>query len=256
MRIIDLSRPIENDLPADPPGLGPHIEYRGHQQGAQEMVTMFPGLAADDLPHSEGWAVERLSVTTHNGTHVDAPYHYASTMNGGERAWTIDEMPLDWFFRPGLKLDFRDFADGHVVTAKELEAAIQQTGHLLQPLDIVLMNTCAGATYGTPQYLASGCGFGKEATLWLADRGVRVVGTDAWSWDAPFAHTRKRYEESKDASIIWEGHKAGLLTNYCQIEKMANLDKLPTSGFQVCTLPVSIRGASAGWARAVAILPD
>ena len=188
---------------------------------------MFPGLAADDLPHSEGWAVERLSVTTHNGTHVDAPYHYASTMNGGERAWTIDEMPLDWFFRPGLKLDFRDFADGHVVTAKELEAAIQQTGHLLQPLDIVLMNTCAGATYGTPQYLASGCGFGKEATLWLADRGVRVVGTDAWSWDAPFAHTRKRYEESKDASIIWEGHKAGLLTNYCQIEKMANLDKLP-----------------------------
>ena len=30
---------------------------------------------------------------------------------------------------------------------------------------------------------------GREATLYLLERGVRVTGTDAWSWDAPFVHT-------------------------------------------------------------------
>ena len=42
-------------------------------------------------------------------------------MDKGERAITIDEVPLEWCFQPGVKLDFRDFADGYVVTAKEVE---------------------------------------------------------------------------------------------------------------------------------------
>jgi kynurenine formamidase len=109
MRLIDLSRSLENTVPADPPGLGPHIEYSDHKQSLTEMLAMFPGLEASQLPGGEAWAIERLMVTTHNGTHVDAPWHFASTMNGGERALTIDEIPLDWFYRSGVKLDFRDF---------------------------------------------------------------------------------------------------------------------------------------------------
>ena len=104
MRIVDLSRPLENTVPADPPGLGPRIEYSDHRQSMSGMLAMFPGLEASQLPRGEAWALELLTVTTHNGTHVDAPWHYASTMNGGERAWTIDEVPLDWFHRPGVKL--------------------------------------------------------------------------------------------------------------------------------------------------------
>jgi kynurenine formamidase len=175
-------------------------------------------------------------------------------MNRGERAWTIDEVPLDWFYRPGLKLDFRDFPDGHVVVASELADRIEATGHDLQPFDIVLMNTRAGAAYGTASYVDSGCGFGREATLWLLERGIRVMGTDGWSWDAPFSFTRKRYIESHDPSIIWEGHKAGREVGYCHIEKLANLEQLPASGFLVSCFPFKIRSASAGFTRAVAIL--
>ena len=50
---------------------------------------------------------------------------------------------------------------------------------------------------------------GREATLYLTSRGVRVAGIDAWGWDAPFAHMRQRWLETRDPSIIWEGHKAG-----------------------------------------------
>jgi kynurenine formamidase len=120
-------------------------------------------------------------------------------------------------------------------------------------LEIVLVNTAAGARYGQADYVATGCGMGREATLYLASRGGRVVGTDGWSWDAPFVYTAKRFAETGDPSIIWEGHKAGREIGYCQIEKLHNLEALPASGFTVACFPVKIRAASAGWTRAVAI---
>ena len=104
---------------------------------------------------------------------MDAPWHYASTMNRGERAATIDEVPLDWCYRPGVKLDFRHLPDGHVVRAREVEDELARINHDLQPLDVVLVNTGAAARYGQDDYLDSGCGMGREATLYLTERGVR-----------------------------------------------------------------------------------
>jgi kynurenine formamidase len=97
---------------------------------------------------------------------------------------------------------------------------------------------------------------GREATLYLTERGIRMVGTDAWSWDAPFVHTAQRYAKSHDAGIIWEGHKAGRHRGYCQIEKLHNLEVLPATGFLVSCFPVKVKGASGGWTRAVAIFDE
>jgi kynurenine formamidase len=244
---------LDPAIPADPPNLQPQIDYIGHAIGARHLAAIFPGLAPEDLPDGEGWAVEDLRITTHSGTHMDAPWHYASTMDGGKPAYTIDQIPLDWCFRPGVKLDFRDLPDGHVVTAAEVEAELKRIDHELRPLDIVLVNTAAGAAYGQSDYVERGCGMGREATLYLLERGVRVVGTDAWSWDAPFSFTRRRFAETGNAALIWEGHKAGRDIGYGQMEKLANLDLLPPDGFTVSCFPYKIKGASAGFTRAVAI---
>lgn len=255
-KFIDLSRTIENDVQADPPGYGPRVEYVGHAESAKDVCAFFPGLTPADLPDSEGWALEWVRLMTHNGTHLDAPWHYASTMDGGARAITIDEVPLDWCFGPGVKLDFRALPDGHLVSPVELEAELRRIGHALRPGDIVLANTGADARYGQADYVHAGCGFGRDATLWLTEQGVRVVGTDGWSWDAPFSHTARRWAETRDPRIIWEGHKAGRARGYCQIEKLANLAALPPTGFTVSCFPVKIARASGGWCRAVAMLPD
>jgi kynurenine formamidase len=92
--------------------------------------------------------------------------------------------------------------------------------------------------------------------MWLLERGVRVVGTDGWSWDAPFSATKKRIAEGGDPSIIWEGHRAGRQIGYSHMEKLSNLESLPGDGFMVSCFPVKIHRASAGWVRAVAIIEE
>jgi kynurenine formamidase len=255
-KIVDLSIFLENDVISDPPGYRPKISYIDHRMSVPELMGFFPGLQAEDLPGGEAWAIEKVELITHNGTHLDAPYHFASTMNNGERAITIDEVPLDWCFQPGVKLDFRHFPDGYVVTADDIEAALNMIGHRVSPLEIILINTRAGSRYGQGDYVSSGCGMGRAATMRLLEAGVRVTGTDGWSWDAPFAETAKRYAATGDPSLIWEGHKAGLEIGYCHLEKLHNLEVLPATGFMVSCFPFKIRGASAGFTRAVAILDD
>ena len=255
-RLIDLSVALDAEIASDPAIMLPEIDYMTHEDTAEQVMSFFPGLAKEELPGGEGWAIEKLSIYTHNGTHLDAPYHHHSTMNGGEKAITIDEVPLDWCLNPGVKLDFRHLDDGYIVTPNDIDEELARIGHSLQPLDIVVVNTSAGDRYGHPDYLMKGCGMGREATLHLLNQGVRLTGTDAWSWDAPFAITAKRFEETGDASLIWEGHRASINIGYCHIEKLANLDLIPSTGFTISCFPFKIKGASAGFTRAVAIMEE
>ncbi|MBQ0958499.1 cyclase family protein [Ideonella sp. 4Y11] len=259
-RFVDLSIYLENDVASDPPGLEPQISYFTHEHTYEQIAPFFPGLRREDLPDGEGWAVERVQLTTHNGTHLDAPWHFHSTMDAalGDRrpSIAIDQVPLAWCFQPGVKLDFRHLPDGHVVSAAEVEAELDRIGHTLQPLEIVVVNTRAGARYGEKDYVSAGVGMGYEATMYLLERGIRLTGTDAWSWDAPFVHTARKYGETHDAGLIWEGHKAGRDIGYCHLEKLHNLEALPPDGFYISCFPHKIRGASAGWTRAVAIFDE
>ncbi len=259
-RIVDISVPLMVGIASDPPEMLPRIDYLDHHATAPRMAE-YMGVPVEALPDGEYAAIERATISTHNGTHLDAPYHYFSTMNhalvpGGEASMRIDEVPLDWCLQPAVKLDFRMFEDGYVVQPADVAAELRRIGHALRPLEIVLVNTRAGSRYGEADYIDSGCGMGRAATLWLLERGVRLVGTDGWSWDAPFSHTRRRVQATGDAGLIWEGHRAGREIGYSHLEKLHNLEALPAHGFEVACFPVKVHRGSAGWTRAVAILHD
>jgi len=253
-RFIDLSVAIEDGLPSDPPMMIPKITYIDHKLGAETMKAFYPGVTGNDLPGGLGWAVEIAEVSTHAGTHMDAPWHYHPTQDGGKPALTIDQMPLEWAFSDGVVLDFSDKPDGYNVGPDDIKKKLDEIGYALKEGDIFLAQSGAAPYWGSQEYLVKGCGFGKDATLWLVDQGIHVVGTDAWSWDRPLSFQAKDFEKTKDPSVIWEGHFAGIEKGYFQIEKLTNLDKLPPTGFTFCCFPVKIKNASAGWIRAVAIV--
>jgi kynurenine formamidase len=247
MQIVDLSAPIVHA----PGPLGVEVEHRDHAAGAEQIEQLL-GVPARLLRDGEGWATETLNgLGTHNTTHVDAPWHYNSTIRG-QRAQTIDELPLEWFLRPGVVLDFSDRADGETISAEDAEAALAAAGHELEALDIVLVRTGRDAYLAEPDYMIRGPGVTVEATRWLWERGVRVMGIDCWGWDAPLHLQAERAKAEDRAGIFWAAHQADL--PYCQIERLVNLAQLPPTGFRVACFPLKVVGGSAGPARVVAIL--
>ncbi len=256
-RFIDLSLSIESGLPSDPPMMIPKIDYRDHTKGAEGMKEFFPGVTPEQLPGGMGWAVELLTLATHSGTHLDAPYHYHPTMDKGKLSLTIDQIPLDWCFGNGVVLDFRHKADGERIRAGDIEKELKRIKYTIRPLDIVLIQTGADAAWGTPAYLTRGAGMDRESTLFLTEKGVKVAGIDAWSWDRPLPFLAKEFKETGDPRVIWEAHFAGIEIGYCHMEKLANLSAIgKPHGFTVCCFPIKIKKASAGWVRPVAIIDE
>jgi len=251
-RIIDLSAPIETSPPGTPEFQRNTIEYFDHAAGANEVKALF-GLPSRLLRNGEGWTRETVTLGTHNSTHVDAPYHYNSIIQGRPAA-TIDELPLEWFIGPGVVVDFSQRADGEAISAEDVSAAMEATGHALSPGDIVLVRTGRDAFYGQADYIARGPGVTAAATHWLYDRGVRVMGIDAWGWDRPLQMQAADALERGEPGIFWEAHQADL--PYSQIERLVNLGALPADGFLVSCLPLRLSRSSAAPARVVAIFGD
>ena len=251
MRIVDLSAPIEPSPPDTPEPLRTDIEFADHAAGAAQIESLL-GVPKRLLRDGEGWATETFTrFGTHNATHLDAPWHYNSTI-AGERAQTIDELPLDWFFGRGVVLDMTAKADGEAVDVSDVDDELERIGHELQDGDIVLVRTGCDAQIRELGYLALGPRVTAAATRRLWEQGVRVMGIDAWGWDGPLYLQTQAALERDEPGIFWSAHQADL--PYAQIERLVNLNELPATGFEVACFPLRIAGASAAPARVVALL--
>ncbi len=254
-KIIDLSVPLENDSPGEP--VPPKIRYETHGEEGLQQMRQFFGVQSEDLVYSQGkgWAIEEIQAITHTGTHVDAPYHYGETSEG-KPARKIDEVPLEWCFAPGVVLDMRHKSPGDFITVEDLQKALADIEYTLQSLDIVLLQTGADKRLKSKEYFDQP-GLGRKGVLWLVEQGVRVIGIDAYTLDRPFSAMVADYRKTGDGKYIWPAHFAGITREYCQIEKLANLDQIGCChGFYISCLPVKISGGSAGWCRAVALVPE
>ncbi len=252
MQFIDLSASIAPSPEGVPPYLRTDIAYQSHAVGAAQAQALLK-VPASVFRNNEGWATETITnLGTHDSTHIDAPWHYNSQIQG-QRAATIDELPLEWFYSDGVILDMTHKADGEAMSLEDAQQALKHSGYSLKPLDIVLVRTGRDAFYTQPDYVFRGCGVTAEATRWLYAQGVRVMGIDAWGWDAPLDRQAKAALSSGQSGIFWAAHQVDL--PYAQIERLVNLGGLPAYGFKVACFPLKIKGGSAGPARIVAMLP-
>ena len=166
--------------------------------------------------------------------------------------WPADGLDHHICFGDGVVLDMSSRADGEAVDVADVEGELGRIGHELAELDIVLVRTGRDAHYGAPGYMALGPGVTLAATRWLWERGVRVMGIDAWGWDAPLHMQAQEALERDEPGVFWAAHQADL--PYSQIERLVNLDQLPPTGFKVACFPLRIVGGSGAPARVVAIL--
>jgi kynurenine formamidase len=251
-RFIDLSVPIKHNSPDEP--FPAQIEPLDHRGGA-EVLGAPAQVPVSEFPDGMGLAWEQVHAITHTGTHLDAPWHFGPTA-GGAPAKTIDQVPLEWCFAPGVVLDLTHKQPADHITTDDIRAALDRIEYELRPLDIVLLHTGADKKLGGAAYLSAHPGMTREATLWVLDHGVKVMGIDGYGFDRPFLAMLTDHKAGKPDSL-WPGHFAGREREYCHIEKLANLHLIPRPhGFLVSVFPVLIANASAGWCRAVAIIED
>jgi kynurenine formamidase len=257
MRLIDLSVTIEHDAVSEL--VPPKIEVRAHDGAGLELFKNAFGVREADLVFSGGLGPrdEIFTFMSHTGTHVDAPLHHGPRSADGTPAASIDELPLEWFFGDGVVLDLRHKQPGELIEIEDLRRALDAIDYELKPLDIVLLHTGTDRKLDSEEYFEQP-GMGRESTLWLVrDRGIKVIGIDAFGFDRPFRAMREDYQRTGDGRYIWPAHFAGIEAPYCQIEKLANLHALPRPhGFKVACFPIKVKRASAGLARVVAFVDD
>ncbi len=261
MKLIDLTRLLDPaDLERMPErmrgwsvNLVPKVEpIRPWGEGAQVMCAIF-GCEKHHLPNGEGWGDERLSITTHLGTHVDAPLHYGSTSEG-RPARTITDIALEELYVEAIVLDLRDSAPGEGIAVSALEAALKANGAPVPKGGAVLIRTGQERYSISDDAFFNYPGMTREGTLFLAELGAKVLGTDALGWDRPFHVMRRVFRETGDASQIWDGHFAGREREVFIVQQLAQLADLPASGFKVGFFPLRLGGCSAAPARVVAFV--
>ena len=211
MRIIDLSHPITPDMPLYPGTPAPTLEP-AHTRAA------------------DGFLEHRLVITTHVGTHVDAPAHL---LDDGA---TVDQLPCDRFMGRAGVLDAGRGDDGRVDVAR-LDAQRDR----IQGVSFVLLRTGWSRHWGTPAYLEGFPCLTRAAARWLAEHGVRGFGVDTISVDPVGAPELTVHHTLLEAGLVL-------------VENLTNLDQLPGQPFLFSALPLNLHGADGSPVRAVAVV--
>jgi len=252
MKIIDLSKPIQYNE-SDPWFMKVKIKHKPHKK-AKKILRAF-GLPDHLYPKGfEGWADDTIKkMGVHSTTHIDAPWHYSPTTNG-EKSKTIDEIPLEWCFGEGIVIDMKHKENFDPITTVDITDFLGKHELTIKPGMIVLIKTGRDKFNGNADFHMIGTGMSAEATEWLIDQGIKVMGIDSWGWDLPLPYMIKKAKETENPELFWEAHLVGQRKEYCHIEQLVNLDALPNIGFKVAVFPLKIVGASGAPARVVAMM--
>ena len=237
-RIVDLSMPVHADMLTFPRVPPPALcVYESHTDFAERIGAAEYGV--DSLTASY-----LVVQNDHVGSHCDARKHIVPDAGGPET------IPLEYCYSDGVLLDFTHRAPGDIISAADIEEALAKIEYEVKERDIVLIHTGAGAYNTEERYRTDHPGMSAEATRWLIERGVRMMGCDAITFDPP---VWAMFEKKK----FWEAHRVMWDEEYWHLENLMNLDQIGRPfGFQLSVLPIKWVGTTGAPVRAVAIVED
>jgi kynurenine formamidase len=265
MKIIDLS------LPIDETAFEVHkvdIERVTHKAGVEKFNRVIMGktllgrikhvlgkriIKKEELPDEEFLSLEIVHAPVHIGTHLDYSFHYGSKSEN-RPSKTADEIPLEYCYQLGVKLDLRHKNPNEVIKEQDIREALTKINYQLKPLDIVLLQTGADKLYGQAKYFSDYPGVDPSAIKYLLDQGIKIFGVDTMGIDRPYRFMLSEFLKTKDPKTFYPAHFYGRQKEFIHIERLANLEKLPDSGFKVLCFPIRIKNTGAAWARVVALL--
>lgn len=206
---------------------------------------------------SEGgfwYASNEFSASEHGGTHADAPIHFA------EKGRTIDQIPLEEWIGPAVKIDVTAACEknpDYLLSIEDIET--WEKKHGIIPEDAwVIMYTGIGTKYYPDKNKVLGTdkageealpelsfpGFSPASAIFLTEeRNITGIAIDAPSID---------YGKSKDFKV----HQILFAADKLAVENIANLDKLPPAGAVLYVIPMLIKDGTGAPARVFAILPQ
>jgi len=173
-----------------------------------------------------------MTISIHTGTHIDAPSHFVP--DGA----SIDEIPIDRFRRPGVRLDLRDLAEpGEQITLGHLKQAGFDPTEARDSI-LMLASGWSDKTWQTEQLYGTNPFLAQDAAEALADAAPSALGLD-------FA---------VDDTKPWPNHTILLGAGVLLIENLMRLPELPRDGFEVMAFPLKLVGENGGPTRVVAEL--
>jgi kynurenine formamidase len=201
----------------------------------QEMHTFDPHAKPLTIPWAKmdvhGYESELIFMSTHTGTHMDAPYHFHLA---GKR---IDEISVDKFVADAVLLNIKKPAKGYV-TKSDIGKCEKKIP--ISKGNAVIISTGWETHWVKNDYLSSNPGLSKDAARYLVSKKVSMVGIDTANVDHPSASN-------------FAVHNILLPKGVLIVENLCNLKRIKQVHFRLIVLPLKIKGASGSPLRAIAL---
>jgi kynurenine formamidase len=180
----------------------------------------------------DGYNLELLFLSSHTGTHLDAPYHFVK--NGAK----IHEIPLDRLLGNGVLIKIKK-GKNQVITKNDLILFERKNGNI-QKHSSIIFHTEWQKNLNSDSYFINNPGLSESAAKYLVSKEINLVGIDSPSIDLGTNRT----------FIV---HKILAKNNILIVENLTNLNKISSKQFDFIILPLKLKDASGSPVRAIAI---
>jgi len=214
MKIIDLTLTVSDEIPTFP----------GSPQ---------PSFIPWENVKEDGYNLELLFLSTHTGTHMDAPYHFLE--NGAK----IHDISLKKFVSEAVLIKSKKKGD-ESITKTDIQKFEKKHGKIAS-FSSVIFYTGWQRNLQKKYYFEKNPGLSVSAAKYLASKKINLVGIDSPSIDL-----------GKDSkfSVHQIFAKKGILV----VENLANLEKIKSSKFHLVVLPLKLKNATGSPVRAIAFV--